>query len=193
MVFVAIGGGGGRPAPLSYATAGTVRRPRPPPRGFGGRTFCRKTFAERTFCRTDFSPKRHFAERSISRKYILLQHIYYRTYFIKSVLITGTMLQCWHCSLGATRDGSGGMPMLWYGCCHKVSTRVESLPEHSAIWKFAISLRTVNMFYHSQNEICLRRCLFIRLFVYDLTSKHVPNRWVICCTNKLSISMVMHC
>jgi hypothetical protein len=72
-------------------------------------------------------------------------------------------------------------------CFHKVSTRVESLPEHSAICKFAISPRTANVFHHSRNEICLRRCLFIRLFVYDLTSKHVPNRWVIRCTNKLSI------
>ena len=34
----------------------------------------------------------------------------------------------------------------------------------------------------------------VRLFVYDLTSKHVPNKRVIRCTNKLPIvNMVMHC
>jgi hypothetical protein len=35
----------------------------------------------------------------------------------------------------------------------------------------------VNVFHDSRNEIRLRRCLCIRLFVYDLTSKHVPNKW----------------
>ena len=34
----------------------------------------------------------------------------------------------------------------------------------------------------------------VRLSVYDLTSKHVPNKRVIRCTNKLPIvNMVMHC
>ena len=34
----------------------------------------------------------------------------------------------------------------------------------------------------------------VRLFVYDLTSKYVPNKRVIRCTNKLPIvNMVMHC
>ena len=34
----------------------------------------------------------------------------------------------------------------------------------------------------------------VRLFAYDLTSKHVPNKRVIRCTNKLPIvNMVMHC
>jgi hypothetical protein len=38
-----------------------------------------------------------------------------------------------------------------------------------------ISPRTVNAFYDSRSVIRLRR-LYIRLFVYDLTSKHVPNK-----------------
>jgi hypothetical protein len=40
----------------------------------------------------------------------------------------------------------------------------------------AISPRTVNVFHDPRSEIRLRRCLYIRLFVYDLTSKHVPNK-----------------
>ena len=40
----------------------------------------------------------------------------------------------------------------------------------------AISPRTVNVFNDSQSEIRLRRCLYIRLLVYDVTSKHVPNK-----------------
>jgi hypothetical protein len=38
----------------------------------------------------------------------------------------------------------------------------------------AISPRTVNVFNDPRNEIRLRR-LYIRLFVYDLTSKHLTN------------------
>jgi hypothetical protein len=38
-----------------------------------------------------------------------------------------------------------------------------------------ISPRTVNVFRDCRSEIRLRR-LYIRLFVYDLTSKHVPNK-----------------
>ena len=34
----------------------------------------------------------------------------------------------------------------------------------------------VNVFHDSRSEIRLGRCLCIRLFVYDLTSKHVPNK-----------------
>ena len=37
----------------------------------------------------------------------------------------------------------------------------------------AISLRTVNVFHDSRSEIRLLRFLYVRLFVYDLTSKHV--------------------
>jgi hypothetical protein len=58
----------------------------------------------------------------------------------------------------------------------------------------AISPRTVNVFHDSRSEIRLRRCLYIRLFVYDVTSKHVANKWVIRCTINLPIvNMVMHC
>jgi hypothetical protein len=40
----------------------------------------------------------------------------------------------------------------------------------------AISPRTVNVFRDSRSEIRIRRCLYVRLFVYELTSKHVPNK-----------------
>ena len=39
-----------------------------------------------------------------------------------------------------------------------------------------ISPKTVNVFHVSRSEIRLRCCLCIRLFVHDLTSKHVPNK-----------------
>ena len=54
------------------------------------------------------------------------------------MLITGNVdTALW----AAMRDGSGGCEC-FDGCCYKVSARVESLPEHSAICKFAISPRT---------------------------------------------------
>ena len=40
-----------------------------------------------------------------------------------------------------------------------------------------ISPGTVNVFHDSRSEIRLRR-LYIRLFVYNLTSKHVPNKLI---------------
>jgi hypothetical protein len=82
----------------------------------------------------------------------------YTVYFIKSIYILSYIFYKKHAYnrhdvamlhdtalWAAMQDGSGGCECS-DGCCHKVSTRVESLPEHCAIFYFPENCKCVPSF-----------------------------------------------
>ena len=140
-------------------------------RHFAERHFAEGTFCRRTLCRTNISSNGQFDKRTFRRKDILPKR-----------------------KLAENREILGDVTRTAYDwLLNRTSQSYNQLDDRNFDSKVSFVLYSFT-FLTNRSEICLHRFRYICLFVYDATSRHVPKKWFIHCTNNLTIvNMVMNC